>query len=44
MSEVMTDIYSAAYNYAMNSGATEEEARVYARECCYELESCLIYD
>lgn len=43
MSEVMHDIYNDAYYAAMNSGASDSEARAYAEQYCYDLQSQLEY-
>ena len=43
MSEVIHDICSDAYYAAMNSGASESDARAYAEQYCEDLQSQLIF-
>lgn len=43
MSEVLFDIYNDAYSVAIQGGASEEDARVYAEQCRKEVEFAYMY-
>lgn len=42
MSEVLSGIYNDAYYFAVNSGASEEDAYSFARDYCDDIRSQLI--
>lgn len=44
MSEVLYDIYNDAFYAAMNSGASESDARAYAEQYCHDMQMQLVFD